>query len=188
MARSRRSHLIERIGIQLGRELSTRTILFHQAIADSLGIASTDHKCLGFIADADHPVTAGELVTLTGLTSGAITGVIDRLEAAGLAYRERDAQDRRRVVVKAAPTARARVAPLFEGIGRAALEMTSRYGDDELAAIERYLVDCLEMLTVETQRLRAQQSYDKQRSDQPSSSNSSSSGGPRRVDGRRASR
>ena len=183
MTRSRRSHLVERIGVQLGRELSTRTILFHQAIADSLGIASTDHKCLGFIADADHPVTAGELVTLTGLTSGAITGVIDRLEAAGLAYRERDAHDRRRVVVKAAPTARARVAPLFEGIGRAALEMTARYSDDELAAIERYLVDCLEMLSVETRRLRAKHS-----SDQPSSSNSSSSGGPRRVDGRRASR
>src|SRR4051812_23269315 len=183
MARSRRQHLVERIGVQLGRELSTRTILFHQAIADCLGIAPTDHKCLGFIAEADHPVTAGELATLTGLTSGAITGVIDRLEAAGLAHRERDSQDRRRVVVKAAATAIERVAPLFEGIGRASLEMTARYGDEELDAIERYLVDCLEMLTEQTKRLRA-----KEPSAQPSSSNSSSSGGPRRVDGRRASR
>lgn len=188
MSRARRPQLVERIGIQLGRELSTRTILFHQAVADCLGIAPTDHKCLGFIAEADHPVTAGELATLTGLTSGAITGVIDRLEAAGLAHRERDVQDRRRVVVKAAPTAHQRVAPLFDGIGRAALEITARYGDEELAAIERYLVDCLEMLSVETKRLRSQQSSGKQSGDQPSSSNSSSSGGPRRVDGRRASR
>src|SRR3954452_1895036 len=137
MTSSRRSHLVERIGVQLGRELSTRTIMFHQTVADCLGIAPTDHKCLGFIAEADHPVTAGELATLTGLTSGAITGVVDRLETAGLAYRERDPHDRRRVVVKAAATAVARVAPLFEGLGRAALELTSRYDDEVLAAIER---------------------------------------------------
>lgn len=183
MARSRRNHLVQRIGIQLGRDLSTRTILFHQAIADCLGIAPTDHKCLGFIAEADHPVTAGELATMTGLTTGAITGVIDRLEAAGLAFRERDGHDRRRVVVKAAPTASERVAPLFDGLGRAALKITSRYSDEELEAIERYLVDCLEMLTEETKQLRAERA-----GAQPSSSNSSSSRGPRRVDGRRASR
>src|SRR6185369_8348500 len=106
MIRARRSQLVERIGVQLGRELSTRTIMFHQTIADCLGIAPTDHKCLGFIAEADHPGTAGELATWTGLTTGAITGVIDRLEAAGLAARERDPHDRRRVVVRAAPTAR----------------------------------------------------------------------------------
>src|SRR3954464_9439450 len=116
MTRPHRTQRVERIGLQLGRELSTRTILFHQAVADCLGIAATDHKCLGFIAEADHPVTAGELATLTGLTTGATTGVIDRLEGAGLAFRERDPRDRRRVVVAAAPTAHARVAPLFEGL------------------------------------------------------------------------
>ena len=68
MTSSRRSDLVERIGVQLGRELSTRTIVFHQTVADCLGIAATDHKCLGFIAEADHPVTAGELATITGLT------------------------------------------------------------------------------------------------------------------------
>jgi DNA-binding MarR family transcriptional regulator len=183
MIRSRRSQLVERIGVQLGRELSTRTIMFHQTIADCLGIAPTDHKCLGFIAEADHPVTAGELATWTGLTTGAITGVIDRLEAAGLAVRERDPHDRRRVVVRAAQAARERVGPLIEGISRAALQLASRYGDDELDVIERYLVDSLEMLTEETKRLRAARA-----NAQPSSSNSSSSGGPRRVDGRRASR
>src|SRR5262245_34840645 len=119
MSRSRRATLLDRIGTQLGRELSTRTILFHQAVADVLGVTPTDHKCLDFIAEADHPVTAGELATVTGLTTGAITGVIDRLEAAGLAVRERDPHDRRRVVVKPAPQAFERVAPLFDGIARA---------------------------------------------------------------------
>ena len=183
MTSSRRSLLVERIGVQLGRELSTRTIVFHQTVADCLGIAVTDHKCLGFIAEADHPVTAGELATLTGLTTGAITGVIDRLEGAGLAFRERDPRDRRRVVVTAAPTAHARVAPLFEGLARAALKLASRYDDRELEVVERYLVDCLEMMTEETKRLQAERSRA-----QFSSSNSSSSGGPTRVGGRSASR
>lgn len=147
------------------------------------GIAATDHKCLGFIVDADHPVTAGELATWTGLTTGAITGAIDRLETAGLAVRERDPHDRRRVVVRAAQTAFERVGPLFDGISRAALKLVPRYGDDELDVIERYLVDSLEMLTEETKRLRAARTHA-----QPSSSNSSSSGAPRRVEGRRASR
>jgi DNA-binding MarR family transcriptional regulator len=180
MARSRRSDLIDRIGLRLGRELSTRTILFHQAIADALGVTPTDHKCLGFIAEADHPVTAGELAQLTGLTTGAITGVIDRLEAASLAVRERDPKDRRRVVVRPAPQAMERVTPLFEGIARASTKLVSTYTDHELEIVERYLLDCLEMLDAETTRVR--------RGRYPSSSNSSSSGGPRRVDGRNASR
>src|SRR5260370_14126053 len=97
--RSRRSQLVERIGVQLGRELSTRTIVFHQTVADCLGIAATDHKCLGFIAEADHPVTAGELATITGLTTGAITGVIDRLARGRLALRGRDPRDPPRAVL-----------------------------------------------------------------------------------------
>jgi DNA-binding MarR family transcriptional regulator len=181
MSRTRRSDLVERIGLGLGRELSTRTILFHQAIADTLGVTPTDHKCFGFIAEADHPVTAGELAHITGLTTGAITGVIDRLEGAGLAMRERDPKDRRRVVVTPAPRAMERVMPLFEGIARASTKLTSGYTDQELEIVERYLLDCLEMLDAETRKLRRARDY-------PSSSNSSSSGGPRRVDGRNASR
>jgi DNA-binding MarR family transcriptional regulator len=182
MNRSRRHQRIERLGAQLGRELSTHTIMFHQTVADCLGVAPTDHKCLGFIADADHPVTAGELATLTGLTTGAITGVLDRLESAGLAARERDPRDRRRVVVTAAATARDRVWPLFEGVARASAKLAARYSDQELEVIERYVIDSIEMMKEETRRLREAQAA------QLSSSNSSSSGGPSRVDGRKASR
>jgi DNA-binding MarR family transcriptional regulator len=182
MNRSRRHQRIDRLGAQLGRELSTHTIMFHQTVADCLGVAPTDHKCLGFIADSDHPVTAGELATLTGLTTGAITGVLDRLESAGLARRERDRGDRRRVVVTAAATARDRVWPLFEGVARASAKLATRYSDHELEVIERYVIDSIEMMKEETKRLREAQTA------QLSSSNSSSSGGPSRVDGRKASR
>jgi DNA-binding MarR family transcriptional regulator len=194
MSRTHRADLISRLGPQLGRELSTRTILFHQAVADCLGITPTDHKCLGFIADADHPVTAGELATLTGLTSGAITGVIDRLERAALARRQRDPQDRRRVVVKPAASAIERIGPLFESLSRASLKLAAKYTDHELEIIERYVLDCVQMLKEETKRLR-DRAHDPvagraRRGDraQPSSSYSSSSGGPSRVEGRNASR
>lgn len=66
------------------RETTTVTILFHQAIADRLGMNITDHKCAGILARSG-PITAGELARRTGLTTGAITGVIDRLERAGFA-------------------------------------------------------------------------------------------------------
>jgi len=155
MTRSKRQELLERVGMQLGREMSTRTILFHQAVADHLGISPTDNKCLGFLAEAKHPVTAGELATLTGLTTGAITGVIDRLEAANLVVRERDPEDRRRVVVKPAPNAHARVLPLFEGIARASMKLASQYSDHELEIIERYLVSCMKLVDEETRKLRA---------------------------------
>src|SRR5262245_4409010 len=81
------------------RQLSTATILFHQAIADRLGLNVTDHKCADILLRTG-PVTAGELARQTGLTTGAITGVIDRLEKAGFVRRIRDADDRRRVIVE----------------------------------------------------------------------------------------
>src|SRR5215831_16503044 len=80
------------------RQLSTATILFHQAIADRLGMNVTDHKCADILLRTGA-ITAGELSRRTGLTTGAITGVIDRLEKAGFVRRAKDAGDRRRVIV-----------------------------------------------------------------------------------------
>jgi predicted transcriptional regulator len=60
----------------------------------------TDHKCLGFLLDAGEPITPGQLAGLTGLTTGAITGIVDRLEDAGFVRRKRDPKDRRRVIIE----------------------------------------------------------------------------------------
>src|SRR5262249_43014336 len=68
------------------RQLSAATIMFHQAVADRLGMNVTDHKCAD-ILERNGPMTAGELAERTGLTTGAITGVIDRLEKAGFVRR-----------------------------------------------------------------------------------------------------
>lgn len=64
---------------QLGRQFSDATILMHEAIANKAGLTGTDHKYLGYLT-RHGPMTAGELAKYTGLTTGAVTGLIDRLE------------------------------------------------------------------------------------------------------------
>jgi DNA-binding MarR family transcriptional regulator len=119
------------------RDVSGQGVLYSQAVADRLGMNSTDLECLDHIARG--PVTAGRLAELTGLTTGAITGVIDRLERAGFARRERDADDRRKTLVSMQPAVSERIAPLFEPMERTAMGVLSKYRDDELALLLDFL-------------------------------------------------
>src|SRR5438105_15388836 len=113
VSRPSRAKLLQTLATEVGRTLSTHTVMLHAAVAERLGLNITDHKALDFACRGGGPVTAGELAELTGLTTGAITGVIDRLEKAGFARRERDPNDRRRIILR--PTSRAReIGRLFE--------------------------------------------------------------------------
>ena len=127
MASSRKRKELERVvGFEVGRELGARSILFHQAIANIAGVSVTDLKCLDYI-DRAGDVTAGELARLTGLTTGAITAAIDRLEKAGLARRERSQTDRRKVFVRLCESsAMTRIAPFYEALGRESAQMVGR--------------------------------------------------------------
>src|SRR3984957_3821634 len=95
----KRKELEHAVGFNAGRELGARSILFHQAIATIAGVSVTDLKCLDYV-DRMGDVTAGDLARLTGLTTGAITAKVDRLEKAGLARRERSRFDRRKVFIR----------------------------------------------------------------------------------------
>jgi DNA-binding MarR family transcriptional regulator len=86
------------------RRSQNATDRFDQAVADAIGINRTDLRCLDVI-QRDGPVPAGRLADETGLTTGAITTVLDRLERAGFARRVRDPTDRRRVLVEVTPEA-----------------------------------------------------------------------------------
>src|SRR5262245_49166933 len=100
---------------RLLRDISTETILLHQTIADRLGLSLTDHKALNFVLDAGRPITAGELALMTGLTTGAVTGIVDRLEHAGYVKRKRAAEDRRQVILELnSHKIEREIAPLFE--------------------------------------------------------------------------
>ncbi|QJR20664.1 MarR family transcriptional regulator [Pelagibacterium halotolerans] len=103
-----------------------------------LGINRTDGRCLDLI-DQNQQMTAGQLAEQAGLTTGAVTALIDRLEAAGYIERRRDETDRRKIWVALTPLTRtiaARVFGQFEEIGAL---MTSGFSEVELEAILRYL-------------------------------------------------
>jgi DNA-binding MarR family transcriptional regulator len=111
---------------------TTDGILFHQAVADRLGLHVTDLRCLNVLAQ-DGPLTAGELGQRIGLgTTGAVTRMVDRLERAGYVHREVDAGDRRRVIIQPARERLATIAPLYAGMAAAWGELLSTYSDKQL--------------------------------------------------------
>ncbi|MGW8185550.1 MAG: MarR family winged helix-turn-helix transcriptional regulator [Candidatus Moraniibacteriota bacterium] len=85
--------------IALIRKETRTATLFVQTVAESSGIHITDTKCLDFLTTAQS-ATAGDLAKVTGLTTGAITAVIDRMEKAGFIKRVADSNDRRKIIIK----------------------------------------------------------------------------------------
>ena len=136
-----------------GQQLSTATILFHQAVADHLGLNPTDHKCAGFLLTRG-PMSAGELAEATCLTTGAVTGVIDRLEKAGFVKRADDPNDRRRVIVCAVPQRISEIARLFEDLVAEMAELSSHYTNAELATILDFMSRSCDGLHAATRKLR----------------------------------
>jgi hypothetical protein len=93
----RRAELQRELALEW-RRVGSELVLLTQAVSDRLGVNGTDLQCLSILTSAGA-MTAGELAERTALTTGAVTGVIDRLEQAALVTRERDPHDRRRVIV-----------------------------------------------------------------------------------------
>ncbi|WP_086857224.1 MarR family winged helix-turn-helix transcriptional regulator [Amycolatopsis lexingtonensis] len=134
---------------ELGRQSSTLTVLRHARIAERMGLSGTDHKTFDLVIQSGGPLTAGRIAELTGLSTGAVTGVIDRLEKVGLVRRVRDPEDRRKVLVAVVPGAEERFAPLFESAFDALRETLAQFSPAERKAIERYQNVILEQLRAE---------------------------------------
>lgn len=148
-----RVELERQIDEQLGRRLSARTVLFHEAVAGKLGLNPTDLKCLD-LARTEIPITAGRIAELTGLTTAAVTSVIDRLEASGLVRRVRDTEDRRKVMVVPVPERAAEVGRLFEPLEKAMKQLYSEYSSADLALIRDFAAKLEDVMHAETLRLR----------------------------------
>jgi DNA-binding MarR family transcriptional regulator len=129
-------------------------VLFHAVVAEQIGLNATEWKCLD-ILDRTGPLTAGDLAELTGLTTGAITGVIDRLERAGFARRERDPHDRRKVIVQPTQEHKHEVHQIFDSLMQRYAELFSSYSDHDLAFILDYITHSRAVITEATVTLRA---------------------------------
>jgi DNA-binding MarR family transcriptional regulator len=129
--------------LDLLREMSGQNVLLSEAIARHAGLRPADLEVLGVIAQRG-PLTAGQLGELTGLSPAAVTGLIDRLEGAGVAERRSDASDRRRVLV--APAAGAEpLAALYETLERDTRAALDRRTPAELRTIAAFLRDMQEI-------------------------------------------
>src|SRR5215510_11834743 len=151
---SQRAALLALLGRKLAGEHAVKTVLFQEAIADQLGLNTTDLMCLSFLSDAE-PLTAGQLADATGLTIGSVTILIDRLEKAGYARREKDPTDRRRVIVRPVSERIERdIAPLYASIGQAWEGAIEGYSTQELAVILDMLTRSVVLLQEQTAALR----------------------------------
>jgi len=132
-----RSDLLKTLDETL-RNVGAQSVLMSDAVAKLVGLNSTDLECLDLLGLAG-PTTAGRLATHTGLTTGAMTAVIDRLERAGFARRVRDAGDRRCVLVEALPERVRQIEMLYRPLIAAVARLNEEYGDRQLAVVVDYL-------------------------------------------------
>jgi DNA-binding MarR family transcriptional regulator len=135
------------------RRFTNHVTFYSEAVASQAGLHPTDLDCLSVI-ELDGPLTAGRLAEITGLTTGAVTGVIDRLERSGHVRREPDTTDRRRVLVRVVPDSARRVGESFVPMRRATEQMCDRYSDEELAVITDFATRAVPVLREESLRMR----------------------------------
>jgi DNA-binding MarR family transcriptional regulator len=128
--------------------------IFSQTVADRAGVSSSDLECLDFL-NLEGRVTAGRLAEVTGLTTGAITGVVDRLEKAGFVRRERDESDRRKVFIAIVPENVAKIARFYTHMQRAMLKEWEAYSDAELRLLLRFMTQGYQTMLAAIEELKA---------------------------------
>lgn len=143
---------------ELARELRQFTGLgasFFRAASARSGMTVTDMQVID-ILDSAGPAAAGQLADLTGLTTGAITGMLNRLEESGLVRRERDPEDGRRVIVRLVTDKEEmrKVGSIFDAPGKAWSEIASHYSEEQLAFLVAFLRRSSEVYRKEIVRLR----------------------------------
>jgi len=120
-----------------GSGYGARFILLHQAVAERLGLNIIDLRCLRLASEAEEP-TAGHLAKITGLTTGTITGLLDRLEKARFIRRERVANDRRKVIVKVLPGGAQRIEKIMGPLSQDMDKALEHFTEDELKAVLKF--------------------------------------------------
>jgi DNA-binding MarR family transcriptional regulator len=138
------------------REMSTEAVMFHQAVADELGLYITDHKCMDII-HRFGAMPAGRLGEMTGLTTGAITGMIDRLEKAGYVRRANDPKDRRKTIVEPLRNKKLerKIEMIFTPLHERMHKFLSSYSDGELTFLLDAMTKLIEQTHEESKRLRS---------------------------------
>jgi DNA-binding MarR family transcriptional regulator len=150
-----REEIIQTI-IDKFREMSTEAVMFHQALADEFGLYITDHKCMDII-HRFGAMPAGRLGEMTGLTTGAVTGMIDRLEKAGYVRRANDPKDRRKTIVEPIRNKKLekKIEMIFMPLHERMHKFLSSYSDSELTFLRDSMTGFIEQTREESMKLRS---------------------------------
>lgn len=139
------------------RQYSDASIFMHEAIARKAGLTGSDHKYLGLILQHKE-LTAGDLSKLTGLTTGAVTGLIDRLEKKKLLKRQFTKDDRRKVmIVPNEENTMKLLQPLFLELQQKTSDLIATFSLTEIQAIERYFTEATAIMKLTTNNINNKQ-------------------------------
>jgi DNA-binding MarR family transcriptional regulator len=154
VTRKSKQKVADEIVGRLARRHSTAVVLFHHAVAERLGLGPTDHKCLDLLRERGA-MAGSDLSAITGLTSGAITGVVARLERAGYLRREPHPHDGRKQILRLAleqsPIHRV-IEPLREDVAA----LLEKFDAHQLTAIAEFLVGTTDLIYRHAALLRAE--------------------------------
>lgn len=131
---------------KLSQHYAYTSIQMHEAIGRKAGLPGTDHKYLGFLLQKGQ-MTAGELSVLTGLTTGAVTGLIDRLEKKKLVKRVFAENDRRKVFIE--PNTKkimALLEPLYREFRNGTDQLFATFSDRERKVLEKYFSKAIDLM------------------------------------------
>ncbi len=128
------------------RAYSDASIFMHEAIARKAGLSSADHKYLGLIIQHNE-LSAGEISKLTGLTGGAVTGLIDRLEKKELLKRQFTKDDRRKVIIiPNIENTMKLLQPIFSELQQKTTELLATFSEEEIQIIKRYFIEATSIM------------------------------------------
>jgi DNA-binding MarR family transcriptional regulator len=144
--------LVEQL-LHLSRAHEAANETFDDVACEKLGINRTDLRCLN-IVDNQGPMTAGRLAELSGLTTAAVTAVLDRIERAGYARRVRDQPDRRQVIVELTPLLTERGAAIWGPLGEEAMARLKRMSTEELNGVMEFFRFGIDLNQRHVERIR----------------------------------
>nr|WP_276556584.1 MarR family transcriptional regulator [Gluconobacter cerinus] len=126
--------------------------MFHQKVAERLGLTATEFKCLRLI-DLLGPLPMTSLAQEAGLQLGTVSGLIEKLEAQKLVDRARDPADKRRVLLKARISISQQASVLYRELGETMRQELDGYSDAEFEVIMRFLTRTGEALATSIKAL-----------------------------------
>ncbi|GAB3480821.1 MarR family transcriptional regulator [Amycolatopsis cihanbeyliensis] len=141
--------------LNAGRLLSTETVMFHTAIADTVGLSPVETKTIDYLERLGAQ-TPKELARNSGLAPASVTALIDRLERKGIVRRGPHPEDRRKVLVELCRERLAALGPQWESLLSGLVELCERYSDDQLRSIVEFITESAEITHQTTAKLTGQ--------------------------------